>query len=52
MEVLPPVKEERRMSKRSFKSCLNRRRRVLGESDLQAKGLGDMGFYVNVVCGN
>ena len=52
LEVLPPVKEEKRRSKRSFKSCLNQRRRVLGESDLQVKGLGDMGFDVNVVCGN
>ncbi|KAJ9683051.1 hypothetical protein PVL29_018864 [Vitis rotundifolia] len=52
LEVLPPVKEERRKGKRSSKSCLNQRRRVLGESDLQAKGLGDMGFSVNMVCGN
>ena len=43
--MLPPMKEEkRRKSKSNFKSCLNQRKRVLRESDLQAKGLSDMGF--------
>lgn len=44
--MFPLVKEKRRIKrKRRFGFYLNQRRKALREFDLQARGLGDMGFF-------